>query len=234
MLNAFFFKPEWDGESMPSHSNGVPADRHFAWLTMTNISPEDWCAAITERRKLIGRASQASIRISNAYRHVSRRHAEIWGDARGIHLADMGSLSGTHVNGVWIEKGRPVRISPGDRIWLGGVELRVASEVSPLARVIAEMGFELNSVDEATVETAINDTRPLAARSRLKQLSPAELEVVLWMCRGYVHDGELGKLLHRSPNTVRTQVGSILRKLGLGSRADVIAWLRRLDESLPE
>ena len=219
---------------MPPHSDGVPADRAFAWLTMTNIPPESWCAVITQRRKLIGRATEAPIRLSNSYRHVSRRHAEVWGDARGIYLADLGSLSGTHVNGVWIEKGRSVQLSPGDRIWLGGVEFQVASEVSQLARVMAEIGFKLTEVEEDTTDTAICATRPFPIRLRITQLSPAELDVVLWMCRGYVHDNELGKILHRSPNTVRTQVGSILRKLGLGSRADVIAWLRRAGSSSSE
>ena len=182
---------------------------------------------ITQRRKLIGRATQAPIRLSTSFQYVSRRHAEVWGDARGIYIADVGSLSGTHVNGVWIERGRSVQLSPGDRIWMGRVEFQVANDVSQLARVVAEIGFELDEVEDEDEDETMDTSLGVQIRLRLKQLTPAELDVLLWICRGYVHDNELGKILHRSPNTVRTQVGSILRKLGLGSRADVIAWLRR-------
>ena len=56
----------------------------------------------------------------------------------------------------------------------------------------------------------------------------AEREVVLWMCRGFLDDEAIGKKLKRSPNTVRTQVGSIFQKLGLHSRGDVLNVLRQL------
>ena len=47
------------------------------------------------------------------------------------------------------------------------------------------------------------------------------------MCRGYLNDEDLGKMLERSPNTVRTHVGSIFRKLEVCSRAELVSWLRR-------
>jgi DNA-binding CsgD family transcriptional regulator len=223
--------PESGEQLLPSRSGGESADRALAWLTMTNIPAEHWCAVIDQRRKLIGRSAQAEIRVSNRFPFVSRRHAEVWGDQRGVYLTDVGSLSGTHVNGVWVAKGRTARMAVGDRIWLGGVEFQVESDVSPLARVVAEIGLELDESDEDSVATVIGETRPLPIRYQLQQLTPAELDLVLWMCRGYLHDDELGKILYRSPNTVRTQVGSILRKLGLGSRADVVGRLRRSNRS---
>ena len=64
-------------------------------------------------------------------------------------------------------------------------------------------------------------------RDMLRQLTAAELEVVLWMYRGYTSDDELGRTLHRSPNTIRTQVGSIFGKLNLHSRTDIVSWLKR-------
>jgi LuxR family maltose regulon positive regulatory protein len=62
----------------------------------------------------------------------------------------------------------------------------------------------------------------------LAELSRAELEIVLWMTRGYTTDGEIGKLLYRSPHTVRTQVSSIFNKLGIHSRAELVGWANRL------
>ena len=50
-----------------------------AFLTMTNVDPEDWCAAFSQKRKLIGRDSNADIPVRRT--RVSRRHAEIWADS---------------------------------------------------------------------------------------------------------------------------------------------------------
>lgn len=56
---------------------------------------------------------------------VSRRHAVIREDARGILLLDLGSRNGTSVNGVRVAGA--VRLQVGDRVAFGRVEALVAA-----------------------------------------------------------------------------------------------------------
>jgi DNA-binding CsgD family transcriptional regulator len=206
-----------------------------AYLVMTNVEPEDWCAAFSERRKLIGRDPQADV--PARYTYVSRRHAEIWANAGNLGIRDLGSKAGTHVNGVWLKANSDTALAVGDRIWLGGIELDVVREVSLIAQVLAESGVVAEAYlksDDAADDQEESDVlstdfryslQPI--RTVLAELSRAELEIVLWMGRGYLDDVALGDRLFRSPHTVRTQVNSIFRKLNLHSRADVLGFLKR-------
>jgi DNA-binding CsgD family transcriptional regulator len=205
-----------------------------AFLTMTNVDPEDWCAAFSERRKLIGRDHQADIPIRRA--RVSRRHAEIWAGASSLGIRDLGSSSGTRINGVWLKANCDTSLALGDRIWMGGIELEVVGDIPLLAQVLAESGLvgerQLPSAGTATHDPLVTKSTevPCAVepiRTVLSRLSRAELEILLWMGRGYLDDVELGGKLFRSPNTVRTQVNSIYRKLDVHSRADILGYLKR-------
>lgn len=207
-----------------------------AFLTMTNVDPEDWCAAFAERRKLVGRDVQADVPLRHA--HVSRRHAEIWAQPTSLGIRDLGSRSGTHVNGVWLKPNCDTSLAVGDRVWIGGIELEVVAEVSLLAQVLAESGVvaeqHLKSDETVTIDRSELFQQSTQARYSLEpirtvlsQLSRAELEILLWMGRGYLDDLELGVKLFRSPNTVRTQVNSIYRKLDVHSRADILGYLKR-------
>jgi pSer/pThr/pTyr-binding forkhead associated (FHA) protein len=72
---------------------------------------------------LLGRANEAELRLGHAT--VSRRHACITfsDDRRTAQLQDVGGAGGTRLNGVSLE--RPVRLSDGDAIGVGQIELRV-------------------------------------------------------------------------------------------------------------
>jgi DNA-binding CsgD family transcriptional regulator len=205
-----------------------------AFLTMTNVDPEDWCAAFSERRKLIGREFKADIPVRRA--RVSRRHAEIWAHSASLGIRDLGSRSGTRINGVWLKANCDTSLAVGDRIWIGGIELEVVAEVPLLAQLLAESGVvgkpQSKTAGAATAEQLSTRSTecPQAVepiRTVLSRLSRAELEILLWMGRGYLEDIELGARLFRSPNTVRTQVNSIYRKLDVHSRADVLGYLKR-------
>ncbi len=205
-----------------------------AFLTMTNVDPEDWCAAFSQRRKLIGRDHTADVPFRRA--RVSRRHAEIWAGTPSLGIRDLGSRSGTRINGVWLKANCDTSLAVGDRIWIGGIELEVVGDVPLLAQVLAESGLigkrQLESVGAATHDPLVTKSTEVPyvvepVRSVLSQLSRAELEILLWMGRGYLDDVELGGRLFRSPNTVRTQVNSIYRKLDVHSRADVLGYLKR-------
>ena len=58
---------------------------HF-YLLLTNVIPDVWCAEILSARKIIGRSSQVSIGVPSRFGNVSRRHAEVWKDERGIWI----------------------------------------------------------------------------------------------------------------------------------------------------
>lgn len=200
------------------------------FLVMVNIPEEDWSYAIEGQRKIIGRSSKSQIRIPDQYERISRRHAEVWCDKSQIWVNDLGSRGGTQVNGVWLKKDRPANVVVGDRVSLAGVELKVVDHVSKLAEVMVVAGIvpHLVPAPESESVTTIYLQQPqIVARSKLATLTPAELDLVLWMCRGYSTDDDLGAKMFRSPHTVRTQIASIFGKLELHSRAEIMSWLMR-------
>ena len=205
-----------------------------AFLTMTNVDSEDWCAAFSKRRKLIGRDRDADVSVRRV--RVSRRHAEFWASAPSLGIRDLGSTSGTRINGVWLKPHCDTSLAVGDRIWLGGVELEVIGDVPLLAQVLAESDVvgerQLESAAAATHDPLITKSTEVPyvvqpIRAVLSRLTRAELEILLWMGRGYFDDVELGGKLFRSPHTVRTQINSIYRKLDVHSRADILGYLKR-------
>ncbi len=212
-----------------------------AYLVMVNVPDEDWSFRIDSQRKVLGRSAEAQIRVPARHLHVSRRHAEVWRDKNGLWLKDLHSRGGTRINGVWLEKGQQTAIMTGDRIALSTLELEVAGQVSKLAQLMDEVNLEVcdgpddvqDSV-EAGKTTSVDRHHPRnLVRLKLCQLTPAELDIVLWMYRGYTTDEELGRTLYRSPNTIRTQVASIFGKLGLHSRTEIVTWLQRVASTAP-
>lgn len=150
----------------------------------------------------------------------------IWADQRGPWIRDIGSSAGTSINGVWLKPREEYQLVAADRIWLGGVELEWASSLGPLSQIIAEMGLNPTDDDEETIRLQ-RRTTVVPPAFLLQKLSHSELEVVLWMCRGYTQTHELGRKLHRSPNTIRTHLGKVFTKLGVHSREELLGWLQR-------
>ena len=70
--------------------------------------------------------------------------------------------------------------------------------------------------------------RPLSpsALSLLNRLTFREREVALRIRDGLT-TGEIAKALRRSPLTIKTQLGGIFQKLGVGNRARIAAMLNR-------
>ncbi len=60
---------------------------------------------------------------------VSARHARIFRQGHKHFLEDMGSATGTKLNGVHIEMGNPVPLKVGDHLWLGGCVLGYDVEI---------------------------------------------------------------------------------------------------------
>jgi DNA-binding CsgD family transcriptional regulator len=191
------------------------------WLVLVNHPPAEWLAMIGDHKQLIGRSPDADLRVPDQFRTVSRRHAEIWSDQHGVNLRDLGSTAGTRINDAYIGAETTVRLRAGDRITLGKLQLILGDGATPVLRGAEEL---LGDQEQTTFDNI--DKHSLLLRSRLEQLTPAEIEILLWISRGVLNDEAIGKLTHRSPNTVRTHVSKVLRKLGLHSRGEVWGFLR--------
>ena len=87
-------------------------------LDHPDYEPLRW--AIDERLLLIGRGTEADIRIPD--RSISRIHARLEPTPDGLKLEDLGSANGTFVNDVRI--GGETRLRHGDRVRVGRTTLR--------------------------------------------------------------------------------------------------------------
>ena len=199
-----------------------------AYLIITNVSPKNWSAELSEEVQVAGRAPDVDIVVPQAYRSVSRRHAEVWQDDRGRWIRDLGSRSGTHINGVWLEPERTYQISTGDRIQFGSLELTLVRTLD-LTHIDAEEDSSRVGIspEPEQVRQQLRKTAPLPPEFLIGRLTHAEREVVLWIGRGCTDLNEIGRKLFRSPNTVRTQMNSIFKKLGVHSRDELMGWIRR-------
>jgi DNA-binding CsgD family transcriptional regulator len=196
-----------------------------AYLFMVNVPPDEWSCAVVRMEQTIGRGEEASIVIPDRYRAVSRRHATIWSDSLGqVFIRDLGSRCGTDVNGIHLKPAEQYRVVVGDRVNLAGLELQLTASLPPLTEIVAELNVaDIHETWDMEMERRTGEE----ARTLLRNLSNAELEVMLWLCRGYTQLEAIGRKLHRSPHTVRTQLNSIFRKLNVHSRDELIGKLRR-------
>ena len=116
-----------------------------------------------------------------------------------------------------------VLIARGDRSEARAVltEARAIVELYPDAGIFPEL-LERQ-------ERKLRKTRPSRTESMDRQLTERELEV-LRLLEGNLPVSELGKLLYVSPNTIRSHVKSIYRKLGVSSRKEAVeqAYARKL------
>ena len=54
------------------------------------------------------------------------------------------------------------------------------------------------------------------------------------MSRGFTDPDEIGEKVYRSPNTIRTHLGTIFNKLGVHSRDQLLSCLLRRISATPE
>ncbi|MDX1437332.1 MAG: FHA domain-containing protein [Anaerolineales bacterium] len=90
---------------------------------------------------------------------ISRIHARLDHDGSGWFLHDLGSANGSYVNGVKVEK---ARLSPGDTIRLGTLDLAFAAEAQPdePALTVIDTPDELNAtIANATIAMTLAETR---------------------------------------------------------------------------
>jgi DNA-binding CsgD family transcriptional regulator len=194
-----------------------------AYLTIVN-APE-WHAAIDHEKRIIGRGPDVAIRVPDRFRSVSRNHASVWADdRRRLWIRDLESRLGTAVNGVLLSSDLPVQILAGDRLMLGDLELDLSGD--------PQMTVEINNREVPEVEETRRNPPAVANLANapaelVEDLTPAELEIVVWLCRGFTRLQAIGRKLHRSPHTVRTQLGNIFRKTDVHSREELVGRFRR-------
>jgi DNA-binding CsgD family transcriptional regulator len=113
----------------------------------------------------------------------------------------------------------------GDHIWIGAAEFDLVSNPDlsrrrPFPKAEDEtIGYGTGPGGTVTFSKA-----PLHF---LLSLTQAELEVVLWMSRGYTDIEEVAEIQFRSPHTIRTHQKSIFSKLGVHSRDELLSCLLR-------
>ena len=69
------------------------------------------------------------------------------------------------------------------------------------------------------------EVRPPKRLNPLRDLTPREREIALLVCEGH-SNAEVAKRLSKSVLTIKTQLNSVFRKLGVESRAKLMAMLR--------
>jgi DNA-binding CsgD family transcriptional regulator len=98
--------------------------------------------------------------------------------------------------------------------------------VAAIHSVMADTSWFTRTIIEKL--KALRQTRPAAEPDLSRDadiLSDREREVLGLICEGR-SDGEISKLLHLSPNTVRNHLVSLYRKLGVNRRSAAIIWAR--------
>lgn len=144
----------------------------------------------------IGRSIQNTIVLADS--HVSRHHATLQMVHTQIYLADLNSRNGSFVNGRRIIT--PTPLSHGDRLRCGHTELDVA------------IPCRYRSIPIST-----EDTVPLIHPI----LTPSEEKVFWQVVQGFTNK-EIGKRLQISPRTVQTHLSSIMTKLTLENRSQIV------------
>ncbi|MDB5342814.1 MAG: Adenylate cyclase, class 3 [Schlesneria sp.] len=198
----------------------------LAYLMMTNVPPGNWLRAIYSIPQLVGRSFENEIVIPKTHLTVSRRHLRIWSNGDAILARDLDSTGGTRLNGVLLTPNCDTQVVFGDRLALADVELIV---VSPDAEILQHAFTEIDTSSETASSIILAGTEKGASLDarRLRQLSPAELQISFWVSRGLTSCKEIAAQLFRSPHTIRTQMNSIYRKLHVHSREELLAWLKR-------
>lgn len=198
----------------------------IAYLFMLNVPPDAWYAQLTEQEQILGRHSDCQIIVPDHCRTVSRRHAVLWIKQGKIWLRDLGSRAGTLINGVRIPAQRAISIEATDRISFGEVELTIITAWQP-----AKHGSDAGNSSTKPVSSSVTMAKSPGATTHGEysplDLTPAEIEILVWMRRGYTSLDTIGQKLYRSSHTVRTQLASIFRKLDVHSREELLGQLQR-------
>ncbi|RMG14432.1 MAG: FHA domain-containing protein [Planctomycetota bacterium] len=117
-------------------------------------------------RLLLGRGDEADLRLNDA--NVSRRHCAVEHSLAGVFVEDLGSTSGTLLDGARVNGGGPVRAPHGADLRLGGTRLQVLLSLPreplpalPGVEVIRHLG---EGASGSVFEARLPDGTPVALK----------------------------------------------------------------------
>jgi DNA-binding CsgD family transcriptional regulator len=177
------------------------------WLIGTIEVPGNLPFRLAPGKYIIGRTKQAQIVIRDAT--VSRRHARLTLAGATLAVEDLDSRNGTRVNGRVVTRSE---LHLGDQVRFGSV-----------ACVIAASPLSSQSVgdDQSTYQLRGEDTS-----IQIEGLTDAQTQIVEHVLQGR-SEAEIAALLDKSPHTVHTHLKAVYRRLGVHSRAELLARLLR-------
>jgi len=144
----------------------------------------------------VGRAPNNAIAIDDIY--ISRHHATLIRVESEIYFADLGSRNGSFINGRRVIM--PTVLQNGDRLRLGNTEMELV--IPPCRRKLPMQNEE---------------TAPMIHPI----LTPSEERVFWQVVQGFTNK-EIGRRLQISPRTVQTHLSSIMTKLTLENRSQIV------------
>lgn len=159
----------------------------------------------------LGRGPSAGIRLEGPA--ISRLHATLLLDERGLSVRDEGSKNGVFVNGRRIAALTPLTM--GDTLGLATEELVV--------HIDASLEAARDSSDTETQDYGPRDVTgtELRALGMLSHLSHRERQVFKMLAQGF-GNRDIAERLSVSPKTIATYRARLTEKLGVKSRASLV------------
>jgi DNA-binding CsgD family transcriptional regulator len=156
----------------------------------------------------MGRGPSAGIRLEG--HAISRLHATLLLDERGLSVRDEGSKNGVFVNGRRITALTPLTM--GDTLGLATEEMVVHIDASSDA---SRESSETETQDYGPRDVTGTELRALGA------LSHRERQVFKMLAQGF-GNRDIGERLGVSPKTIATYRARLTEKLGVKSRASLV------------
>lgn len=177
---------------------------------------------VRESRTVIGRGSSCQLRLPDPC--ISRTHAIVIREKRGLMIYDAGSRNRTVVNGQLIEAEAP--LYEGSRAHLGPYELTFCFGMTKALREIE------NWNDESTHPTQSQPVKQ-ESKGRVSDLTPAQARVYEEFVDG-LSEKEIAAKLGISIHTVHDHAKAIYKSLSVSSRGELIAdWVKRQTGTTP-
>jgi DNA-binding CsgD family transcriptional regulator len=161
----------------------------------------------------IGRGAACEIRLEG--QAISRVHAVVGIDDKGLYVRDERSRNGVFVNGVRIHGQRAIFV--GDCLAMANEELFVTSEPGE---------SQTDETDAVTKEYGRWDGAD-AVSIGLSALSQRERQVFKMLAQGFANR-DIGDRLQLSPKTIATYRARLTDKLGVRTRANLVDVALRL------
>lgn len=137
-------------------------------------------------------------------------------NSASFYLVDLGSYNGSFVNGHYLTV--PIRLKNGDRLTIGKTEIAFYKPLQPVETPFLP-GPDLN---EPPTESAHHF-----------KLTPSEEKVFREVVQGLTNK-EIGTRLQISPRTVQTHLSSIMAKLNLENRSQIVRFAFERGYQMPD